>query len=1063
MSLEPGETATLTFTLSATQSVATGVLLDWSGTASSGRYDVTNRIDIPSGSRTATLSLPHRDVSFATAAFGSVVIRITQTVDNAQVQVGTPSSVTVNLVSPNTPPDPPTNVSVSMSGNVATIKYTPVPGATNHHIHYTRSTTVADDALGSGSTSERLGWHDPSTNSNTGTQEFNDLWTGTTSYPNTTYRFRIRAVSPAGESPWVFFKGTSRSATSSTPGVPEDLSVTLGDGQLTLRWTSDAHASGYDVQYTSAPTTGSNAVANSAAVQTVSAAAGWLAVSHSGTVGLQVITGLTNSTEYRVRLRAKGTTPSAWTFDTGTPAKSSDADLLRLSATSSTSAGGASSPLDFGTFVASTTTYTVTNTVPYARSHVRIRPTVADTGKATVGVRKGASGDFTPVRSSRRTASIALDRGTTTFTIRVTAQDGTTTQDYSISITREDPSTDADLSGLIASTSTSADGTFNSLNIGTFDAATTSYTANVVHDQTHVKLTPTVADTGKATVMVQGNAVPSGTTSSAIALNVGANTLTVRVTAQDGTTTKDYSITITRASSTNADLSGLTASTSTSVDGTYNTLSIGNFSSSTTSYTATVANDQTHVKLTPTVADTGQATVTVQGNTVPSGTTSSAIALNVGTNSLTVRVTAQDGTTTKDYSISITRASSNDANLSALTASTSTSADGTYNTLNIGTFAAGTISYTATVANDQTHVKLTPTVADTGNATVTVQGNDVPSGTASTAIALSVGANSLTIRVTAQDGTTTQDYTITITRETARDANLSGLNVRAGNTSLRVTWTAPSDTPTGYHVHYTSASNSGSNPVSDSATVQTGTASAGWVAVSRTNTDTTTSQTISGLSNGTLYRVRVRAITAHGNGPWAHSTGTPQAADTTTPSVSTLSTWLTIGLYDWQKINKPIPIYFTYSDRIAPEALVAIGFTPETAEDESTDDKELKLVEVVDIDNVAKHKAITVTLTSKAAGKNVSTIGQPQNASLLTDGSERPAGEASYGADITSGSKAYGKIGDNDSSSQARELLVRGSKDNPAYPYWSTAPREGVDSKGADVGTEDKSRLGWLQ
>ena len=58
------------------------------------------------------------------------------------------------------------------------------------------------------------------------------------------------------------------------------------------------------------------------------------------------------------------------------------------------------------------------------------------------------------------------------------------------------------------------------------------------------------------------------------------------------------------AQSTNADLSALTAGSSTSSTGTFTNFSIGSFARDTAAYMATVANDQTHVELTPTVADT---------------------------------------------------------------------------------------------------------------------------------------------------------------------------------------------------------------------------------------------------------------------------------------------------------------------------------------------------------------------------------------------------------------------------------------------------------------------------
>ena len=231
-------------------------------------------------------------------------------------------------------------------------------------------------------------------------------------------------------------------------------------------------------------------------------------------------------------------------------------------------------------------------------------------------------------------------------------------------------SSNADLSGLTASTSTSSTGTFTALTLSpsTFSAGTTSYTATAANARTHAKVTPTVAHSAATVEWRKGNtgsftSVSSGSASGAIALSVGANAITVRVTAQDGTT-KDYTVTITReaaAQSSNADLSGLTASTSTSSTGTFTalTLSPSTFSAATTSYTATAANARTHAKVTPAVAHSAARVGWRKGNTgsftsVSSGSASGAIALSVGANAITVRVTAQDGTT-KDYTVTITR------------------------------------------------------------------------------------------------------------------------------------------------------------------------------------------------------------------------------------------------------------------------------------------------------------------------------------------------------------------------------------------------------------------------
>lgn len=90
-------------------------------------------------------------------------------------------------------------------------------------------------------------------------------------------------------------------------------------------------------------------------------------------------------------------------------------------------------------------------------------------------------------------------------------------------------------------------------------------------------------------------------------------------------------------------------------------LTIGNavlspaFDSTRTSYTAAVDNNIRSVTVTPTVKDTGNATVTVNGVKVASGSASGAINLNEGSNMIVVEVTAEDGKTTKTYTINLTR------------------------------------------------------------------------------------------------------------------------------------------------------------------------------------------------------------------------------------------------------------------------------------------------------------------------------------------------------------------------------------------------------------------------
>ncbi|MBI6864152.1 S-layer homology domain-containing protein [Lysinibacillus fusiformis] len=99
-------------------------------------------------------------------------------------------------------------------------------------------------------------------------------------------------------------------------------------------------------------------------------------------------------------------------------------------------------------------------------------------------------------------------------------------------------SNNADLSNLTLSTGTLSPA---------FASGTTDYTANVASNVGNIQVTPTLADS-YATLTLNGAAVTSGIGKD-IALNVGLNTITIIVTAQNQTT-KIYTITVTRAAPT---------------------------------------------------------------------------------------------------------------------------------------------------------------------------------------------------------------------------------------------------------------------------------------------------------------------------------------------------------------------------------------------------------------------------------------------------------------------------------------------------------------------------------
>ena len=113
---------------------------------------------------------------------------------------------------------------------------------------------------------------------------------------------------------------------------------------------------------------------------------------------------------------------------------------------------------------------------------------------------------------------------------------------------------------------------------------------------------------------------------------------------------------------------------------------------------------------------------------------------------------------------------SQDASLSGLSVRGSTAADGSFSEISLRpVFASGTRDYKVLVADDITHLVVTPVASATGKVSQLQVGKsgallDVVDGTASAAIGLSEGENELLIEVTAEDGVTKQVYTVMVAR-----------------------------------------------------------------------------------------------------------------------------------------------------------------------------------------------------------------------------------------------------------------------------------------------------------
>ena len=302
----------------------------------------------------------------------------------------------------------------------------------------------------------------------------------------------------------------------------------------------------------------------------------------------------------------------------------------------------------------------------------------------------------------------------------------------------------------------SSDATLASLSVANSTApivvspGTTNYFA-VLPFQTSAAITLTVnqyssAQASYASVTVDGTPVNLNTTGTGVQTvtltaqpNAGQN-VNIVVTAPDGTTLA-YTLSIFHQSN-DATLSLVSLSSG--------NLS-PNFASGTFSYTATVGNSVSSVFVTA-IPNESNAAVLVNGSVIRT------VPLSVGNNTISIQVTSQDGTSVLVYTVTVTRQST-DATLSALTLSSGSLSP---------SFASGTLAYTAAVANSTSSLLVTPTTND-ANATVTVNGNP-----ATTPVPLAAGANTVTILVTAQDGVTTQSYTLAVTRDAALTVALTG-------------------------------------------------------------------------------------------------------------------------------------------------------------------------------------------------------------------------------------------------------------------------------------------------
>ncbi|MFZ4436331.1 MAG: fibronectin type III domain-containing protein [Flavobacterium psychrophilum] len=268
------------------------------------------------------------------------------------------------------------------------------------------------------------------------------------------------------------------------------------------------------------------------------------------------------------------------------------------------------------------------------------------------------------------------------------------------------------------------------------------------------------------------------------------------------------------------------------------------------------------------------------------GVSGSASSLTIGGSGLASNTSASLSVVSGELIMTVV---STDANLSALSLSSGTLSP---------VFASGTITYTASVTNATTSITLTPT-RNQANATIQVRVNGgsytaVTSGNASGSLSLNVNDNTVDVLVTAQDGSTTKTYTITVTRAATTPSAPTITSITPGNQELSVAFTT-GNTGGSAITNYKYSTDGGTTFINRA---EGTTASPLVITTLSTNSST-------GLTNGTTYDVQIKAVNAEGDGTATATTqGTPTAAavapgeptiTSITPSDGELSVAFTAG------------------------------------------------------------------------------------------------------------------------------------------------------------------------
>ena len=269
-------------------------------------------------------------------------------------------------------------------------------------------------------------------------------------------------------------------------------------------------------------------------------------------------------------------------------------------------------------------------------------------------------------------------------------------------------------------------------------------------------------------------------------------------------------------------------------------------------------------------------------------------------------------------------------------------------------FSAGTTSYTASVANNVSSIAVTPVLTDP-NATVTVNGTPVGSGSSSPAINLTAGATTnIGVVVTAQDATTTRSYILTVTRaQAAPVANNVATTIAANSTNNAITLSISGGTSTsvavasapahgtatasGTSITYTpNAGYSGSDSFTWNATNSSGTSADATVSLTVTATPLSFAPAAGALPAATVGSAWTQTVAASGGtAPYTYSatglpagitlngtsgvlSGTPSAAGSYNVQVTAADVYGAGGTASYTlSVNEAVPVAGTVSATVS--------------------------------------------------------------------------------------------------------------------------------------------------